>query len=81
MPISRQEFDAGRYDLSVPITDYLLVRREDAFRADEILEAMIQFGRAVTLAEVVQALESLVDRGEVQSKEIAGSRWYTISVP
>ena len=79
LPISREEFDAGRFDLTVPILDFLSLRREDAFTADETLEQMIFVGRAATLAEVVHALNHLSELGLVESKEFSGSRWYTVS--
>ena len=79
LPISREEFNAGRFDLTVPILDFLSLRRYDAFTADEILEQMLVVGRAATLAEIVHALNHLSDLGLVQSKEFSGSRWYTIS--
>ena len=79
MPISRQEFEEGRIDLGIPVAEYLSVRREDAFTAQEILEAMLQFGRRCTLAEVAQALEALVAQRSVQTKEFAGIPRYIIS--
>lgn len=79
LPISREEFNAGRFDLTVPILDFLLVRREDAFTAEEVLEQILVFGRAATLAEVVHALNQLLDQELVESEEFSGSHWYTIS--
>ena len=57
MTISRQEFDEGRIDLSVPILDFLAVRR-DAFTGQAIFEQLIQFGRRITLGEVVSSLRA-----------------------
>ena len=79
LPISREEFNAGRFDLTVPILDFLSLRREDAFTAEEVLEQMLVFGRAATFAEVVHTLNQLLDHELVESKEFSGSRWYTIS--
>ena len=79
LPISREEFNAGRFDLTVPILEFLALRRDDAFTAEEVLEQILFFGRAATLAEVVNALNHLIDQELVQSKEFSGSRWYTIS--
>jgi Fe2+ or Zn2+ uptake regulation protein len=78
LPISREEFDAGQIDLGIAISEFLTMRREDAFTATEILEQLIRFGRAATLAEVALTLESLVKLSRVESKEFSGSRWYTI---
>ncbi len=78
MPISRREFEDDRIDLGVPIADYLSIRRDDAFTAQEVLEPMIGFGRPCTLAEVVQALERLAREGTVERKEFAGVPRYII---
>ncbi len=78
MPISRQEFEDDRIDLGIPIADYLSVRRDDAFTAQEIFEAMIGFGRPCTFAEVVQALERLAREATVEGKEFAGVPRYII---
>ena len=78
MPISRQEFEDGRIDLGIPIADYLSVRRDDAFTANEVLEALIGFGRLCTLAEVAQALDRLTTEGAVVRKEFAGVPRYII---
>ena len=78
MPISRQEFEDGRINLGIPVTEYLSVWRENAFTAQEDLDSMIQFGRRCTLAEVVQALERLVAQEIVQRKEFAGVPRYII---
>ena len=54
MPISRQEFDDGRTNLNVPILQYLGVRRDEAFTADEILAALLDvYGRRAMIAEVI----------------------------
>ncbi len=81
MPISRQEFDDGRLDLSVPILQYLGARSEEAFTADEILFAIFEiYERRVTPAEVVVTLEDLVARGMLESKRLFGMTLYTISI-
>ena len=81
MPISRREFDEGRFDLTVPILEYLNVRRDDAFAAEEILTQLTGiFDRQATITEVNQALDGMVQRGMVESREIGMSRWYTISL-
>jgi hypothetical protein len=79
VPISRQEFEDGRIDLAVPVVDYLRVRREDAFTAQEILDEMIIFGRRCTLAEIIQSLERLVTQEIVLRKVLAGIPRYIIS--
>ncbi len=78
MPVSREEYDRGRIDLTVPLADYLSLRRDDAFTAAELLEQLIQYGRAATITEVVQALGVLVAQGRVDTKELAGIPRYII---
>ena len=80
MPVSREEYDRGHIDLTVPIADYLDLRREDAFTAAELLEQIIQYGRAATIMEVIQALRVLVAHGRVDTKELAGIPRYIIRV-
>ena len=79
MPISRQEFEEGRFDLSVPILQYMNVRSEEAFTSEEILEALFEiYGRRVTPAEVVIVLEDLVADGLVEMKQLAGMMLYAV---
>ncbi|MYC37069.1 MAG: hypothetical protein F4X66_09180 [Chloroflexi bacterium] len=77
MPISRQEFDDGRLDLSVPILQFLSLRNGEAFTADEVLDELLNYyGRRVTEAEVVVVLEDLVKADKLESKQIAGAEGY-----
>ena len=78
MPVSREEYDRGRVDLTVPIADYLDMRRDDAFTAAELLEQLTQWGRAATITDVIQALRALVAQGRVDTKELAGIPRYLI---
>ena len=80
MPISRQEFDDGRTNMEIPIMQYLGVRRDEAFTADEILTALLDvYGRRTTIAEVINSLRNLVDAGQIESREIAGAPMYIIA--
>ncbi len=73
MPISRQEFDDGRLDLSVPILQFLSLRNGEAFTADEVLDELLNYyGRRVTQSEVVVALDDLVKAARLESKQFAG---------
>ena len=82
MPISREEFERGAIDLSIPIISYMTLRGEEAFSAVEIHFALREiFERRTTLAEVVVVLASLVEERRVDLKEIAGQRMYTILEP
>lgn len=81
MPISRQEFDDGRLDLSVPILQFLSLRNGEAFTADEVLDELLNYygrrhGRRVTETEVVVVLEDLVKADKLESKQFAGAVWY-----
>lgn len=76
MPISRQEFDDGRLDLSVPILQFLSLRNGEAFTADEVLDELLNYyGRRATETEVVLVLEDLVNADKLESKQFAGAEW------
>lgn len=79
MPISREELEQGRIDVSLPIARLLADRSDLGFGADEVQQLLMDLeGRNIGLDEVEQALEALVGRGRVQMGEVAGRRWYTI---
>ena len=80
MPISRQEFDDGRLDLGIPVVQYLSIRTEEAFTADEVLYALLEiYERRATIGEVVITLEDLVAAEVMEAKVIAGMSLYTIA--
>lgn len=80
MPISREEFDARRLDLGVPILQFLALRNGEAFPADEVLDELINYyGRRATQAEVVVVLNDLVQAGRLKSEQFAGVVWYIYS--
>ena len=80
MPISREEFDARRLDLGVPILQFLALRSGEAFPADEVLDELINYyGRRATQAEVVVVLDDLVQAGRLESEQFAGVVWYIYS--
>ncbi len=73
MPVSRREFDDGHLSLSIPILQYLGVRSEEAFTADEVFEALIEiYGRRATPGDVIVTLEDLAGSGQVESKRVDG---------
>ncbi len=81
MPISREEYEEGRTDISIPILQYLNVRRDEAFTVDEIQSALTNvYERRTTIAEVVGILRTLVRAGRVETKEVSGAQMYTIMV-
>ena len=81
MPISREEFEDGRTNLSVPILQYLNTRRYEAFTADEVLYALATvYERRATVLEVSGILRTLVNSGNIETKEVSGSRMYTIII-
>ena len=80
MPISRQEFGDERLDLSVPILQYWGARSEEAFTAQEILDALSDiYERRATPAEVAVVLLDLVDASLLEMKQYAGMVLYAIS--
>jgi hypothetical protein len=79
VPISREEFEEGRIDFTVPIAHLLAEYPNMAFSLNEIHQMLTEIeSRNATLEEVEQALEALVSRERVQSKDIAGQRWYAM---
>ena len=81
MPISRGEFEEGRTDLSVPVLQYLNVRRDEAFTVEEIHSALSDvYERRATVAEVSSMLRVLVNGSRIETKEVSGTQMYTIIV-
>ena len=81
MPISREEFEEGRPNLSVPILQYLNARRDEAFTADEVLYALTTvYERRATITEVSSILRTLVSSGNLETKEVLGTQMYTIII-
>ena len=79
MPLSQEEFDLGRSDLTVPIADFLRGFPDQAFTAEEIRLTLVQSGgRDATEIDIEQALEVLVQQARVRAKEIDGLRWYNM---
>ena len=80
MPISREELEEGRIDLSIPIVGILTCRPDLGFSAHEIQQLLLETdGRNAPIAEVERALEILVQRDRVRMGAIEDQRWYTIS--
>ena len=78
MPISQEEFEQERIDLSVPIADILADRPDLAFTAEEVGPLLVHItARSATVDDVREALDRLASVGSVQRKDIAGQRWYT----
>jgi hypothetical protein len=78
-PISGQEFEEGRINLSHPIFELLAHFSGIAFASEEVQRLLIDtIGRNAELEDVETALESLFSEGRVQRKEIAARRWYTV---
>ena len=79
MPISREEFESGQLDLTVPIKRALEANPDFAFSAQEIQERLADIvERNATEAEVAQQLNNLVEEGVVEVKALGGRRWYII---
>ena len=79
MPISREELEEGRIDLTVPIVGILTSRPDLGFSAHEIQQLLLETdGRNAPIAEVERALEILLQRDRVQMGAIEDQRWYTI---
>ena len=79
MPISREELEQGRIDLTFPITRILASMPDLGFSPDEVHQLLLETeGRRAGIAEVEEALEALLLRERVQVREMEGLRWYTI---
>ncbi len=67
MPISREELEEGRIDLTIPIVGILTSRPDLGFSAHEIQQLLLETdGRNAPIAEVVWALEILFQLDIVQ---------------
>ena len=81
MSISREEFEAGRIDLSLPIRSILENNAHIAFNAERVQQLLVQMqGRSASVDDVVRALDGLVVAEVVEAREIEGERWYTIHI-
>ena len=79
MPLSQEEFDLGRSDLTVPIVDLLRESPSQAFTAEEIRQLLAQsVERDATVKDIEEALDTLVRQARVRTKEIDGIRWYNM---
>ena len=77
MPISRDEFEAGSLDLTVPIRQIFDANANFAFSAEEIAERLFEIvGRRSTEAEVAVLLDGLHAAGVLESNDLGGTRWY-----
>lgn len=81
MPISREELERRRIDLTFPIATMLTDRSDEAFTSLGIMQSVIQSQqRDASLEEVEAALESLISEGRVVVDDIGGNRWYAIVI-
>lgn len=81
MPISREEFDQRRIDLSIPVAELLSDRPDLAFTLVDVQNLLAQRAwRHATLEDAEQALETLLSRGDIEVAEIEGQRWYAYTI-
>ena len=79
MPVSREELEEGRIDLTFPIVRILVDNPNLGLSAEEIQLLLLETdGRDAQLADVEWALELLVQRDRVQMGEIEDQQWYTL---
>ena len=79
MPVSREELEEGRFDLAFPIVRILNDSSDLGFSAQEIQQLLVEvYGRDAPLADVELALENLVQRDRVRTREMGNQRWYTV---
>ena len=78
MPISREEFELGSVDLSLPVAHILRTRPDLAFTVEELRVILSEsVARIAGDDEIVRALDSLILQDIVEAKELEGQRWYT----
>ncbi len=78
MPISREELEEGRIDLTFPIVRILTGDPDLGFNSQELQQLLADIdGRDAPIAEVERALEILVEPNRVQMREMEDQRWYT----
>jgi len=79
VPISREELEEGRIDLTFPIVQILTDNPDLGFNAQEVRQLLMEkHARDAPLVEVERALEILVQRDRVQMTEMADQRWYNV---
>lgn len=79
MPISREEFERGAIDLSLPIAQILSSRPDLAFSIEELQTLLNESSaRDASLDEIGLALDSLITQNIVEAKELEGQQWYTL---
>ena len=79
MPLSQEEFELGRSDLTVPLANLLRGFADQAFTAEEVRQLLVDIeGRQAAIEDIVQALEALVAQQRVRKNEIEGQQWYNM---
>ena len=79
MPISREELEEGRIDLTFPIVRILTDNPNLGLSAEEVLQLLNEIdGRDPPIVEVERALEILIRRERVQARDVEDQRWYTL---
>ena len=82
MPISREEFEAGRIDLAFPVRRVLEDNPGAARTAEEVRDLLAQIqARNASVEDVAVALRRLVEQGYVETNEVEdfpGVLWYII---
>ena len=79
VPISRDDFEAGRVDIAGPIAEILSANPEIAYTGHEVRDRLQSlFGRSASLGEVAVALNRLVEDGVVEARDIGLERRYAI---
>ena len=77
MPISRQEFNERRIDLTFPITDLLVARPDLAFTVQDVRNYLAEnSGRDESVDDVESALEALIANETAEKTVIEGEQWY-----
>ena len=79
MPLSQEEFELGRSDLTVPLANLLRGFADQAFTAEEVRQLLVDIeGRQAAIEDIVKALEALVAQQRVRKKEVAEQQWYNM---
>lgn len=78
MPVSRSEFESGKFELNGLLAEFLHSNADYAYTAEELVQKLASGNVNVTVEEVRNALELLAGRGRVERKTISGMVYYGI---
>ena len=76
MPISSNDFEKSDRQTSLMLLDFLRTNPLDAYRVDELVEALASEGRKLAKEDVEKMLEKLEYGQRVELRAVAGETYY-----